>query len=450
MDKREDFNRMLADCRKGKIDKILVKSISRFARNTKDCLEALRELTSLGISVYFEEENIHSKTLTSELMVSVFGALAQQESVSISQNQRMSYQRRMERGEFITCTAPFGYQLVDGKRLEIVEKEVEMIHMIFNWYLAGYSTAWIAAELSNMGVPTVYGRGDWREETICKILENEKYIGDSLCQKTYTTNAFPFVQKCNHGNVDQYYVEQTHPAIISKEEFERVQKLRSRKSRRQSCTKGVYPLTLKIICGRCGTAFTRRATPNGYVSWGCRKHDRKASDCSVGRIAESELYNAFMRMYNKLKTYEDIILTSAFNQLNDLNDALQRGNPAMLAVNKAIAETAEQCHKISILQTRGLLDADACAVRLREINNRLTELRRERRQLLKNEELEETIEALRQTADIIRNGPERLDGFNENIFSELVEKIVAESQTRIRFRLYGNIEITEELLEGKR
>ena len=106
MDKREDFNRMLSDCRKGRIDKILVKSVSRFARNTKDCLAALRELLSLGVSVYFEKENIHSETLTTELMVSVYGALAQQESVSISQNQRISYQRRMERGEFITCTAP--------------------------------------------------------------------------------------------------------------------------------------------------------------------------------------------------------------------------------------------------------------------------------------------------------------------------------------------------------
>jgi DNA invertase Pin-like site-specific DNA recombinase len=114
-DKREDFNRLLSDCRKGKIDKVLVKSVSRFARNTKDCLAALRELMSLGVTVYFEKENLNTETLTTELMVSVSGALAQQESISISQNQRISYQRRMERGEFITCKAPFGYRLVDGK-----------------------------------------------------------------------------------------------------------------------------------------------------------------------------------------------------------------------------------------------------------------------------------------------------------------------------------------------
>ena len=177
MDKREDFNRMLSDCRKGRIDKILVKSVSRFARNTKDCLVSLRELTTLGVSVYFEKENIHSETLTTELMVSVSGALAQQESVSISQNQRISYLRRMERGEFITCAAPLGYRLVGGKNLEIAEAETDIVRWIFDSYLAGHSAEWIAGEMTRQRIPTAWGRGIWREQTIRKILSNEKYIG---------------------------------------------------------------------------------------------------------------------------------------------------------------------------------------------------------------------------------------------------------------------------------
>ena len=116
MDKREDFNRMMRDCRKGKIDRVLVKSVSRFARNTKDCLSALRELSTLGVSVQFEKENIDTKTLTTELMVSVSGSLAQQESISISANQKISYQRRMERGEFITCSAPYGYRIISRRK----------------------------------------------------------------------------------------------------------------------------------------------------------------------------------------------------------------------------------------------------------------------------------------------------------------------------------------------
>ena len=126
MDKRDDFNRMMRDCRKGRIDRILVKSVSRFARNTKECLSALRELSGMGVSVQFEKENIDTKTLTTELMVSVSGSLAQQESISISANQKMSYQRRMERGEFITCTAPYGYRIVDKKNLEIIHSALDL------------------------------------------------------------------------------------------------------------------------------------------------------------------------------------------------------------------------------------------------------------------------------------------------------------------------------------
>ena len=166
MDQREDFNRLLSDCRKGKIDKVLVKSISRFSRNTKDCLSTLRELTSLGVSVYFEKENLNTETLTTELMVSVSSALAQQESISIAENQRISYQRRMERGEFITCKAPFGYRIKDGKNLEIIPEEAEQVRWIFNAYLSGRSLAWIAERMTKKGFRTTDGRPYWQETTV--------------------------------------------------------------------------------------------------------------------------------------------------------------------------------------------------------------------------------------------------------------------------------------------
>ena len=448
-DKREDFNRMLSDCRKGKIDKILVKSISRFSRNTKDCLTALRELTSLGVAVYFEKENLNTETLTTELMVSVSGALAQQESISIAENQRISYKRRMERGEFITCKAPFGYRLKDGKNLEIVPEEAEQVRWIFDSYLSGRSLAWIAEQMTQKGIPTTDGRPYWQETTVHYLLTNEKYVGDSLCQKTFT-EGFPFIGKRNHGEVDQYYTERTHPAIISKDTFDRARELRLRRARRNYGAKEKYPLTLKIVCGNCGTAFIRRTSKKGHISWVCRRHDDKAAYCPVGRIAETELYDAFARMYNKLRLHEGIILKPALSQLSDLNDALQRGNPAMLEVNRAIAETSEQSYKISILRGKGLLDADACAAKLQSINVRLTELRRERRRLLKNEDIEDVINTLHQTTELICGGPEHLDSFDEVLFDDLVDKIIAESNTRIRFRLYGGIELTEQLREAGR
>ena len=163
----------------------------------------------------------------------------------------------------------------------------------------------------------------------------------------------------------------------------------------------------------------------------------------MGRIPEAEIYAAFARMYNKLKRHEDIILKPALAQLRDLNDALQRGNPAMLAVNRAIAEESERSYKVNALRAKGLLDAAACSAKLLDIEAKLTELRRERRRLLKNEDIEEV-------ADPNHSGPERLERFDEVLFADLVEKITAESTTRLRFRLYGGIELTEVCREVRR
>ena len=174
MDKREDFNRLLADCRKGRIDRVLVKSISRFSRNTRDCLAALRELTRLGVTVQFEKENIDTGTLTTELMVSVSGSLAQQESISISENMRMSYRRRMERGEFITSKPPYGYRLVNKRNLEIVPEEAEVIRWIFDAYLSGRSAGWIVNELTRRGTCDRKGRVHWTTREIYYWLSNEK------------------------------------------------------------------------------------------------------------------------------------------------------------------------------------------------------------------------------------------------------------------------------------
>ena len=449
MDKREDLNRLLTDCRKGKIDKVLVKSISRFARNTRDCLASLRELSRLGVSVQFEKENIDTGTLTTELMVSVSGSLAQQESVSISQNQRMSYQRRMERGEFITCKAPFGYRLIDGKRLEVISDEAKLVRWMFNAYLSGHSLEWIAEQMTKTGVSTTDGKPYWQCTTVLYTLTNEKYMGDSLCQKTFTT-AFPFTQRQNHGEADQYYIENTHPAIITKGTFEKVQELLRQKSNRQKIPRQIYPLSRKVYCGQCGTPFARRAGKSGLVVWVCRKHDKGASKCTMGRIPESALYAAFVGMYNKLKQNAGIVLLPALKQMEELRDALQRDDPAMLAVNRAIAQASEQSHRVSQLQAAGLLDADACAAKFNEINARLAQLRAERRRLLQNEDIDDAIDALQRTADLIQCGPERLEGFDEGLFHDLVERIVVESQTCVRFCLRGGLELTEQLREVRR
>ncbi len=445
MEKRDDFKRMLSDCRKGRIDKILVKSISRFARNTRDCLVTLRELVARGVSVQFEKENIDTGALTTEMLVSVFASMAQEESISISENQRMSYQRRMERGEFITCKAPFGYRLVNGKNLEIDENEARLVRWIFQEYLNGKSTKYLAGQLQLMAVPTTDGKGFWHYSAVRYILTNEKYTGDTLCQKKFT-EGFPYVKKLNKGERDQYYVENTHPAIISREIFDKAQKLRLGKDAGGKKVHKKYLLSCKMFCGECGSVFERRLNrKTGNIVWVCQRHDERAADCPIGRVAEPKIYAAFVKMYNKLRQNVEVVLQPALKQLAGLNEAMLRDNPAMLEINKAIADTAEQEYKLNKLQTAGLLDADACIAKTRSINAKLLELRAKRRRLLENEEIEDLSETLRQTIGELAIGPEKLVEFDENIFRALVERITVESNGRLIFRLYGGIELPEEI-----
>ena len=447
-DKREDFNRMLSDCRKGRIDKVLVKSLSRFSRNTKDCLAALRELMSLGVTIQFEKENIDTETLTTEFLVSVFGALAQQESVSISENGRQGFRRRMELGQFITTKPPYGYRLKGSGCLEIIPEEAELVRWVFDAYLSGHSVGWIVNDLISRGVLDRKGNVHWTTRQIYYWLSNEKYIGDTLCQKTYKTG-FPFTQKINHGEVDQIYVESSHPAIISRETFEKAQALRQRKKHRRDRPDGVYPLSRKMYCEACGEALYRRSTRKGTAAWSCRNHLRNAASCSVGPIPEEAIHAAFARMYNKLRLHDGVILKPALGQMDALNKARQRNNPAMLAVNRAIAEASDQSYKVSALQSKGVLDASAGAAKLRELDGRLAELRKERRRLLKEDDLEEALDSFRQTVSKIHSGPDHLEDFDETLFSDLVEKVTAESRSRIRFHLRGGIELAERVQEDK-
>ena len=446
-DKREDFNRLLADCRKGKIDRVLVKSISRFSRNTKDCLAALRELMRLGVTVQFEKENIDTGTLTTELMVSVSGSLAQQESMSISQNIRLGYRRRMERGEFITNKPPYGYRNVGCGTLEIIPEEAEVIRWVFESYLNGCSPASIAAEMNRRGIKKKYGKSIWRKKAIVDWLTNEKYTGSTLCQKTFKAG-FPYATVKNRGELNQFYIENCHPAIISREMFDRVQiRLEQRKVCLSAPVK--YPLSKKITCGNCGATLYRNASQSGPVAWSCSEHTEGRRSCPTKPVRERDIYTAFIRMYNKLRLHEGIILQPALRQMEELETAIQRENPAMLEINRAIAQATEQNYKISKLRASGLLDADACAAKLAALDAQLTQLRVKRRRLLRNDDISEVAETLRQTMDTLHQGPERLEEFDEALFAELVEKIVV-SPTALRFLLNGGFEVTERLWEGER
>ena len=270
MAKRDDFQRMMADCRRGLIDQILVKSISRFARNTKDCLQNIRELKELGVNVRFEREGIDTVNVSSELITAIYAAFAQKESESISGNMRWSYQRRMESGTFLPPSTPYGYRIIN-KKIEIDPERAVIICKIFQWYLNGISKEQIAYKLNKAGVLSNQNKA-WRAGGIHYILTNERYIGDSLWQKTYTTEAIPAVRHRNTGAREQYYVEGTHPPIISKEVFTKVQILIQMRKENygKSPSETIHPLSRKASILQnekyCGDVLMQKTFRQDFIN----------------------------------------------------------------------------------------------------------------------------------------------------------------------------------------
>lgn len=196
-DKRTEFQRLLQDCRAGKIDRILVKAISRFARNTVDCIEAVRELSQLGIAVHFERENIDPSAMGGEMLLAMLGAVAQEESLSISKNLQWGIQKRMRNGEFVASIAPYGYQR-QGNTIIPDPQTLDIVQRIFGFYLSGNSAEWIVETLNMQQIPSPTGIL-WNTRTVRDILKNEKYNGDSLLQKKYTPIELPLRKCLNHG-----------------------------------------------------------------------------------------------------------------------------------------------------------------------------------------------------------------------------------------------------------
>ena len=222
--KREGFNRMIADAMAGKIDLILTKSISRFARNTVDSLTAIRQLKEKGVEVYFEKENIYTLDAKGEVMITIMSSLAQEESRSISENVRWGKRKSMADGKVSMAYKNFlGYERGEDGLPKIVEEEAKVVRKIYNLFLRGYTVRMIANCLTEQGVPTPSGKTQWSVSTIMSILQNEKYKGDALLQKTYIDDFLTKKVIRNHGEVQQYYVENSHPAIIDRSTFELVQ-----------------------------------------------------------------------------------------------------------------------------------------------------------------------------------------------------------------------------------
>ena len=337
-DNRPEFQRMIRMCELRQIDLILTKSVSRFARNVKEALNYTRKLKLLGIGVQFEEDGINTLAMADEMLLNTFAAIAQEESKSISQNQRLSIVKRMESGEYIASNAPYGYRLVN-KKLKIFKPEAEVVCWIFQAYLNGLSIKTIADTLTAQGVPTRSGQEQWKANTITYVLTNEKYIGDTLFQKYYGEMTVPFKKHRNYGEMDQYYAKDTHEPIVEKTIFYAVQSLLKNRQAtfKQEKSKNRYPLTSCIRCSECGS-FYHRKVRSGVIKWVCSKHAADTTACNSSYYSEERIYDGIITMINKLRFCEEDILGQTIQKLEFAAAAYKRNNRAASQLSQSIAE----------------------------------------------------------------------------------------------------------------
>ena len=345
--RREGFKMMIADAKAGKIDLIITKSVSRFARNTVDSLTAVRELKSMGIEIYFEKENIWTLDSKGELLITIMSSLAQEESRSISENVTWGHRKRFSDGK---ATIPFSSVLgfergADGQIL-VNQEQAEIVKMIFRMFLEGMTPYSIAKELTRQGIKSPMGKDKWYEGTIRRMLSNEKYKGDALLQKVFTVDFLQKKLKKNEGEVPQYYVEGNHEAIISPQVFDIVQdELERRKRCRESKYSGVSIFSNKIKCGCCGGWYGAKVWHSNdkyrKVVYRCnRKYN--TTKCDTPHITEQEIQIMFIQALNSLICNKEEIIEN----LHIINKTLNNIDELALKENSLREEIERNVEKI--------------------------------------------------------------------------------------------------------
>lgn len=310
---RPEFQRMIADCKAGKIDMIITKSISRFARNTVTLLETVRMLKSINVDVYFEEQNIHSMSGDGELMLTILASFAQEESLSASENIKWRIRKDFKEGKLpMSFKKMYGYRRTKDGGFRIIEEEAEVIRYVAKRYLEGLGYEKIARELNEQGIKSP-GGNEWHRNSVRGIITNEKYIGDLLLQKSFTIDHVNKKQKENRGELPQYYVDGNHVGILSKETYKDIQKERSKRAEKHKpkSTGGVYPFSKMIRCEKCGKNYRRKiansSTKYRKAIWNCSTcMDKGISLCHTKQIPEETLYELSCKVLDIPKFDEEI------------------------------------------------------------------------------------------------------------------------------------------------
>ena len=440
LEKRDEFKRMLADCRAGKISRILVKSVSRFARNTLELIETTRELKDLGVVVVFEEQGIDTAQMLGEMQLTLLAMAAQEESTSISKNMRWSIQKRMDAGTYLGNTAPYGYRLEDGQ-LKIEETEATVVRRIFEMRLSGMGQVAITQELNRKRIQPRDGK-PWTVYRVRYILSNERYIGDSLFQKKYIADPLSHKSVRNHGERDQYYIHDTHEAIISRENFQKVQESFQNQSPRWSKTPHLF--VHRILCPQCGCHY-RYIRSSGKPYWGHASQSEIEPSCKDIRLPEESIQAAFVNLLGKLHTHSDAILSPTLSLLEEITARQERGNAKLYELNTALADLNEKAHTLQRLHNKGFIeDAD-----FREQSDALASQRKklsdQRAQAIHGSKALETLDKLRELQEQLAALPEIPWELDIDLFDQLVEKIIPISNTELLFKLRCGLELKEVL-----
>lgn len=346
---REGFKSMIRDAMDGRIDLIITKSVSRFARNTVDSLTIVRKLRDKGVKIYFEKENIWTLDAKGELLITIMSSLAQEESRSISENVTWGHRKRFADGKVSLAFSHFlGYDKGADGNLIVNKEQAETVKLIYRLYLSGYTFHSIAKKLTEQKIPTPAGCKIWRPNTVRSILMNEKYKGDTLLQKKFTVDFLTNKSKRNEGEVPQYYVQNDHEAIISPQVFDLVQaiikKRQNIKGRKRYS--GVSIFSSKIKCGQCGSWYGAKVwhSTDKYRQTVYRCNDKFKRRCKTPHLIENEIENVFVRAVNQLIKNKDEILSNIIllkRRLVDTTDLEKKRNALELNLNQLAGQVQQ-------------------------------------------------------------------------------------------------------------
>ena len=456
--KRDDFNRMIRKCKQGKIDLILNKSISRFARNTLDTIKYTRMLRAMGIGIYFEKENINTLDMDSEMLITMLGAFAQAESESISRNVAWGKRKALLDGKvFVNFNQLYGYYLDADGSPGINEDEASVVRFIYSQYLYGGSLRIIRDKLDEAGVPNLKGEPGWATSTIKSILTNERYCGDVLGQKTYTESVITGKSKKNNGELPQVLIQNNHPGIVTREMFYEVQEeMKRRTAARSPSAKSAtgrtsyaskYALSERLVCGECGTLYrgcTWTIRGKKKIVWRCvSRLDYGTKYCKESpSMEESMLQGAIMEAINSSMDSKDKLVRGITDTMMLMLKPQENAKFTIEEVKRRIKELTAEFDR--------LFEMDGSEVkyekRFSEITKELAELKKQQEeisaQLRNNQGVQSRIQRMTTVADRMEY---HLKEWDEETIRQIIHTVEVVSADQIRVVLTDGSVVVQEV-----